>query len=420
MKEMVKGSKNTLLEHKLSANLSALNGKRLLIAFSGGRDSVALLHFFCKYAERYGITVAACHVNHGIRGRYGVRDEEFCREFCRELGVVLYVERIDVPKYVRENNISVEDAARRLRYEALNNIKNAYKFDFIVTAHHLDDMVENFFIKSFLGTSIENLRGFSIDEGLLRPFIGLYREELEEYLKFYGLNYVDDETNFSSQYVRNWVRLNIIPEIKKYNENYLKNIASLQEQSNELKNYLKSRIKFDLVKNKDYAEMEASSLKERDIFEKKYILNKMFEGFFRVERKHIDYAISNLDGNSVRVNMPNDFIFEVSFNKVRLFKKGMVEGYKFVKKITDDIVILSKMCKYIKFDGWYKDKELIIRNRREGDRLKGKKLKDIMIDKKIDLFERDRLVVVEYNNEIVWVERIFEDDKNIQIYEMGV
>lgn len=420
MKEMVKGSKNTLLEHKLSANLSALNGKRLLIAFSGGRDSVALLHFFYKYSERYGITVAACHINHGIRGRYGVRDEEFCREFCRELGVVLYVERIDVPKYVRENNISVEDAARRLRYEALNNIKNAYKYDFIVTAHHLDDMVENFFIKSFLGTSIENLRGFSIDEGLLRPFIGLYREELEEYLKFYGLNYVDDETNFSSQYVRNWVRLNIIPEIKKYNENYLKNIASLQEQSNELKNYLKSRIKFDLVKNKDYAEMEASSLKERDIFEKKYILNKMFEGFFRVERKHIDYAISNLDGNSVRVNMPNDFIFEVSFNKVRLFKKGMVEGYKFVKKITDDIVILSKMCKYIKFDGWYKDKELIIRNRREGDRLKGKKLKDIMIDKKIDLFERDRLVVVEYNNEIVWVERIFEDDKNIQIYEMGV
>lgn len=416
---MGKEKKNTRLAYNLSYGIKRFANKKLLVAFSGGRDSVALLHFLSSNSEKYGIDIYACHVNHGIRGDLADLDEKFCRDFCESLGVPLFVKKIDVPSYVRNYHLSVEDAARKLRYEALNDVKDDINCELIVTAHHLDDTVENFFIKSFLGTSIENLKGFSLNDLFVRPFQSITREDVDEYISFHRLPYVDDETNFSSDYVRNWIRLKLIPIIKGYNPGYIKNIESLQEQSKELKSYLDENIKdFSFNKRDGYIEMEKLNLINRHRFEQKYILNKMFEGMFRVERKHIEMALDILDGDSKRVNMPDDFIFEVSYRRLRLFKKSLINEYKIIKNATDDIVILPKLCKYIKFDGYYKDKLLTIRNRRYGDRIGKKKVKDMMIDMKLDLYERDLAPVITVDEEIVWVEYVYEKDKNIQIYEL--
>lgn len=419
MKKVEKDQKNTRLEYSLDGYLNKLRDKKLLVAFSGGRDSVALLHFLFSNLEKYGIYIYACHVNHGIRGEFGDLDEKFCRDFCSSLGVQLFVKNIDVPSYVKNYHFSVEDAARRLRYEALKDVKDNVGCELIVTAHHLDDTVENFFIKSFLGTSIENLKGFSLNDGLVRPFQSITRGDIDEYISYYKLPYVDDETNFSSDYVRNWVRLRLIPIIKAYNPYYMKNIESLQEQSDELKSYLEENIKdFSFNKREGYIETDKSYLINRHRFEQKYILNKMFEGMFRVERKHINMALDILGGDSKRVNMPDDFIFEVSYRRLRLFKKSFINEYKIIKNSTDDIVILPKLCKYIKFNGCYKDRLLTIRNRRHGDRIGKKKVKDMMIDMKLDLYERDLAIVIADEDRIVWVEYVYEKDKNIQIYKL--
>ncbi|MCX8084932.1 MAG: tRNA lysidine(34) synthetase TilS [Calditerrivibrio sp.] len=392
--------------------------KRLLVAFSGGRDSVALLHFLNRHRDKLKIILMACHVNHGLRGELGDRDERFCEDFCSRYGIEFVSKRIDVPTFLKNNKTSVEDAARRLRYQSLCEVLEKFNMGYIATAHHLDDMLETFFVKLFTGCAIYNLKGFN-DTKVIRPFLGVGRDLIEKYLKKYDLEYVDDETNFSEDYVRNWVRHRILPEIRSYNKGFLQNIFSIQEQSEDLKIFLEGYFSsIEIVWGDKLCYTSKQDLVKRTRLEKRYIIGKMMERFFRVEKQHIDNAIDLLDGQSKRINLPDRFLFEVSFEKVMVFHRELIEDYNFFKKETVDIVFLPKLCKYIKFSGDLKQSSLIVRNRRTGDRVAGKKLKDILIDKKIDLFDRDRLVVVEKEGNIIWVESVYEGNEEIKIYSM--
>ncbi|MGB9732105.1 MULTISPECIES: tRNA lysidine(34) synthetase TilS [Calditerrivibrio] len=402
-------------------DIDRLKNSKIVVAFSGGRDSVALLHYLYRMRESYNIKLYACHVNHGIRGEMGDRDEDFCKSFCMEFKIPLFIKKIDVPSHVSRFNLSVEDAARKLRYLALFEVLQELGADYIATAHHLDDIVETFFVKVFTGGAIYNLKGFDRNDRVLRPFANLERMQIEEYIKHNKLEYVDDETNFSSDYVRNWVRLKIIPEIRNYNRGYLNNIYSLQEQSSELKNFLHNHLADSPMKfDRSLAHLDKKYLLSKSLFERRFLLAKMFEKFFRVEKKHIDNAMNLLVGKSKRINMPDGFIFEVSMNKVIIFHRDLIEKFIFLKKESDDIVFLPKLCKYIKFDGSLRDAVLIIRNRKDGDRVDGSKLKDILIEKKIDKFDRDRLVVVEKDGKIIWVENVWEVNENIKAVDMEV
>lgn len=417
---MGRGTRDILLDYRVKNDLKKFNNKKLLVAFSGGRDSVALLHFLHINAQEYNYKIVACHINHGIRGDLALRDETFCRKFCQSYLIDLIVESLDVPGYVKRYGCSIEDGARRLRYEALFKIRQLLQCDLIVTAHHQDDYIENFFVKAFLGSSIENLKGFGSNNYLVRPFRNIGRKAIEHYIEEHNLGYVDDETNFSVDFVRNWVRLKIVPEIRSYNEHYLKNILALQEQSEELKDYMEKKLSnIEIVREVSYAEVKKRDIVFLHPFEQKYIINKMVEGFFRVERKHIENILKLINGNSRRISLPDNFLCEVSFNKIRLFKRDMIKDYEIVKNSGDDIVILPKLCKYIKFGGFYRDKFLTVRNRRNGDRIGSDKVKDLMIDRKIDLFERDRAIIVEYDSRIIWAEYIYEKE-GIEVFRLEV
>jgi len=132
---MEKETKGILLDYRVKNDLKKFNNKKLLVAFSGGRDSVALLHFLYKNTQKYNYEIVACHINHGIRGDLALRDETFCREFCKAYSIELIVETLDVPCYVKRYGCSVEDGARKLRYEALFKIMQLLKCDVIVTGH---------------------------------------------------------------------------------------------------------------------------------------------------------------------------------------------------------------------------------------------------------------------------------------------
>lgn len=401
--------------------LNILKNSKILVAFSGGRDSVALLHFLYSKKDKFHYELYACHVNHGIRGEFADRDERFCIDFCDKLGVPIFVKKVDVAAFLSKNRCSVEDAARRLRYEALFQTLEEIGGDYIVTAHHLDDIVETFFVKVFTGSAIYNLRGFTKEDKILRPFIDIERSRIELYVKSNGLSFVDDETNFSSDYVRNWVRNTIIPEIKSYNKGYLNNVISIQEQSKELKTFIEKQLSdAPLIFGEMFAEIEKGYILSKTVFERRYLLSKMFERFFRVERKHIENGLKLLKGASRRINMPDDYIFETSFSKVMIFHKNLIDPYIFDKKESDDIVILPKICKYIKFSGNLKNTRLTIRNRRHGDRVGGWKLKDLFIEQKIDKFDRDRLVIVEKDGEIIWVEKVWERNDEVKLLKMEV
>ncbi len=187
----------------------------LLLAFSGGVDSVALALCIVELKDFLKLKrFALAHVNHQLRGEESYRDEAFCVEFAKAKGLEVFVERIEV-KLKGEN---LESKARELRYQALEEIRQREGFDLIATAHHLNDLVETVLLWLVRGSGREGLFGFEEKEGVvIRPLYLATREEIEDFVKSKGENWVEDSTNYNLKYARNLIRHKVIPELKKIN-----------------------------------------------------------------------------------------------------------------------------------------------------------------------------------------------------------
>lgn len=187
------------------------SGGTMLVAVSGGRDSVCLLHYLASLGRRRGFAVAAAHYNHLMRPTAG-RDEAFVAGLCRELSVPLYVERGDVRAIARQEGWGVEEAGRRLRYDFLERTADAIGASRIATAHHLSDQAETVVLNLLRGTGPEGLAGIPPVRGrLIRPLLQTPRQEIEAYLKAHGLGHVEDETNDSMDFTRNRLRQEVWP-----------------------------------------------------------------------------------------------------------------------------------------------------------------------------------------------------------------
>lgn len=194
------------------------DGKSVLVALSGGADSTALLYGAVRLAEKCGFKVFASHVNHKIRGAEADRDEKFCRELCEKLGVKLFVVKLDVPKLAKERGESLELCARNVRYAALENFRQKKKIDLIATAHNADDNAETVVHNLIRGTGIDGLAGIPEQRDLIiRPLLGFYRNEIEEYLNELGAEFVNDSTNADTEYTRNFLRHVVLPVMKRVN-----------------------------------------------------------------------------------------------------------------------------------------------------------------------------------------------------------
>lgn len=401
---------STLFEKELLENIGYCKNKKILVAFSGGADSSALLYALVKNNFR----VIACHVNHRIRGKLSDRDEKFCVDFCKRLNVELIVRKVDVPEYVKKNKVSVEEAARKLRYDELFKVSKEKNADYIFTAHQMDDLVETFFVKLFQGSSIYNLKGFGFDEEFLkRPLLYIEKGLILDFIKMENIEFVVDETNFSSDYVRNWLRNEIIPAINSYCAGYIKNILKVQNESEELKSYLLLKTK-DIQFNRQgvYYSCSLNKLSKLESYEKKFVLSEFFRKFFRVEKVHVELALKCIEKSehSVRINLPKDYIFEKSYDNVYFFKKNVLGGFRYNKNTGDVVVYVREVGKKVEFSGELVNMDLLVRNRRYGDRFNGKKIKDLFIDNKVDLFLRDISCVVESCGEIIYVENIMKNE----------
>jgi len=189
-------------------------GDKILVAFSGGPDSVFALNFLKKYQRRLKIELAAAHINHNLR-KNAVKDEHFCRNFCSEMGIDLFVHSADVKEISKKLKISIEEAARGVRYDFLNKKMLEIKFDKIVTAHNKNDNLETVLLNLFKGTGIRGLSGIPVVRGkIIRPFLVLSKDEILNCMKHQNINYRIDESNLSDDYQRNFIRNRLVPEIK--------------------------------------------------------------------------------------------------------------------------------------------------------------------------------------------------------------
>ncbi|MEE0929311.1 MAG: tRNA lysidine(34) synthetase TilS [Acutalibacteraceae bacterium] len=213
------------------------DNKNVTVALSGGADSVCLLMALKKLSAEYGITLSAIHVNHMLRGDESFRDEAFVKELCEKNGIPLVVKREDVNALATESGVSVELAARELRYKIFK--ENAEGL--VATAHSADDNLETVLYNLTRGTGIKGLCGIPPKRDIfIRPLILCTREEIEGFLAENGAEFVTDSTNLTDQYTRNFIRHKGVTVLKKVNPSVAKNISVMADNLREDEEFLSS------------------------------------------------------------------------------------------------------------------------------------------------------------------------------------
>lgn len=214
-------------------------GSSLLVAFSGGIDSVALTLAMLELKDFMRLKrLALAHINHGIRGEESDRDEDFCKDFAKRYGLELFVRRLNLRERVKGENL--EALAREKRYRALREIKEQGGFDLIATAHHLNDLVETALLWLVRGAGLEGLLGFEEKEGdIVRPLYLIKREEIEDFVSSRAEVWVEDSTNYDLRFARNRIRHRVIPELKAINPNFEESFLRLRQVLKEEDNLMK-------------------------------------------------------------------------------------------------------------------------------------------------------------------------------------
>jgi tRNA(Ile)-lysidine synthase len=392
-------------ERLIETNTSELNGRAVLVAFSGGKDSCSLLHWLSVNRERLSIRLAACHVNHMIRGENAERDALLCENFCRQYKIPFYLEKRNVPEFASKEGKGLEQAARTLRYDSLGLIAEKEGFELILTAHTKDDMAETFFIRVFQGASLYTLGGVKKRFGkIFRPMLDISTADVLEYINQYAIPTTFDETNDDTTYLRNWVRKDIMSAIKGYNPAFLDKINELMEQSVQLDSYMSKRLKdIFIYKDEVYRSDKLQSLEPE---EQAWAIRNLLTSLFRAEKRHIEEVLRIIkDKQSTRIDLPMGYHAECSFGVLRIFNAELLKEINLIKPAGASEVKLKN--KKLKFTGHLVQAELSIRTRKNGDRIGKKKLKDLFIDSKTELFDRDTALIVEEDHKIIWVETIY-------------
>ena len=214
------------LQLHIKQNLSFLSGKKLLLAVSGGIDSVVLVQLF----NQLGYEIAIAHCNFGLRSEESDGDEQFVRNLVAKDEIPVFVNRFDTKQYALSSKVSIQLAARELRYNWFAEIMQQHGYDYLLTAHHADDSAETFLINFTRGTGIEGLLGIPQQNGnIVRPLLPFTREEIETYAKDNNIQWREDSSNSSDKYLRNKLRHHVLPLLKELNPSFSESFAQTIE-----------------------------------------------------------------------------------------------------------------------------------------------------------------------------------------------
>ena len=210
-------SQQILKDFKLSAKT------KLLVAVSGGVDSMVLCDLLVKAKMNFSVA----HCNFQLRGKNSEEDEEFIRNYCDENKIPFFAEKFNVKQYKESGNYSTQMAARELRYNWFNGLISEYQFDYLLTAHHLNDSLETFLINLSRGTGINGLKGIRNQESqILRPLLPYSKAQILQYAVKYNLQWREDKSNSETDYVRNKIRHQIVPILEEIHPQFLQNFSN--------------------------------------------------------------------------------------------------------------------------------------------------------------------------------------------------
>lgn len=412
-------------------NMLNKNGK-VLCGLSGGADSVCLTYVL----KRLGYEVYALHVEHGIRGEEALRDLAFAKEFCEKYGIEFFSEHADIPKRAKEEKLSIETCARNERYALLREYAQKLNCP-IAVAHNKNDQAETVLMHLVRGSGLNGLCGMDgVSGNIIRPLLCTERSEIEEYLNSNNLHFVTDSTNNDSNYSRNRMRLEVMPQLKNINGSVTDSIFSCSEL---LKGY---RDFFEDICEKEFSSLLLYSDKNKlklKICELNPILR---DGIIRLaikkinghtvdlEKKHTeDIASLFFKQSGKEIHLPFSLRVRREFDTLVFFKSEDFSycEYEFLQNKTyafQNTTVYSKFCQSAKkeFNTEYVDFDLLppnltLRTRQSGDRISplglngSMTLKKYFIDKKIPKDIRDTLPLIASGSEILVILGITVSEK---------
>lgn len=392
------------------------------VAFSGGADSTALLDMLYKS----GIRVAAIHINHMIRGEEADLDEQFCRLFCAERNIPFFSKRINVPLEAQKSGEGLEEAARRLRYAAIEKIAAAQGITKIATAHHADDNAETLIFNITRGSGLRGAGGIPpVRDIYIRPLLCCSREEILEYCKEHGLSFVIDSTNADTDYTRNYIRHKIIPAIRELNPNYAEAFFRFTQSVRQDNGYIEqiANSYSNTTPRNILAELPDAVLsryirKEAAKFE--YIpSHHAVESVMRAIRQGNEFIKTDLGCGITAVcdrdklyltkggeNKAKDYYVRLQYGENEIPGAGRIylaRGRQEADKLKNIYKISIHTC--LKFDKIIGN--LFARPRKEGDSYRyggmTRSLKKLFNAKKIPVCQRDLIPIIKDNTGIIWV-----------------
>ena len=418
----------------------------VIVACSGGPDSLALLDVLNRLEDVLSIRVIAAHYEHGIRGEASKADADFVRKYCRANEIPFFMESGKIPVVTKITGESMETAARRMRYDFLNRVAAGFDNGVIATAHHADDQAETVLMHIIRGTGTKGISGILPKRGnIIRPLLIFSKADLMAYCREQGLSPRVDETNFVADCKRNQIRLELLPLLKKkYNINITRNLCNLADIASADEKLLNELTQKAVAELCNTTELNRISCRTADILKQPLALQRRVIQYMAQYMEtslsfgHVEalrcLIADNATGSSI--NLPGDCQGRISYGIVYVEKNysdflknddtikdnsldmklipfseillndGGIISSKLVHSLADEIPFSKN---HIYCDASKSGRSVIVRYRRPGDRLLlsagRKKLKDFLIDEKIERNRRDYLPVVvsSLNGEIIWV-----------------
>jgi tRNA(Ile)-lysidine synthase len=437
-------------------------GQTLLVAVSGGQDSVCLLHVLNNLQSMLGISLHVAHLDHQLRGKDSTADARYVAALAKKLGIPCTVEKRDVLKYQKENGLSLEEAAREVRYGFLAETAKSIGADSAAIGHTLDDQAETILLHLIRGTGTKGLRGLQPVTDwpypfhklkIIRPLLDVRREETAAYCARYGLKPRQDATNLSLEPLRNKVRLELLPLLKTYNPKIVESLQRMSQLAGDDITHLENEANLlwqNIAGYKDNTViLDKRTLQKLDVSLQRILLRMAVEtaaGTLKdIEARHIEEMVRAVAGPVGRtIDLPYGLVFSSDYLGYYLGKAGAKQSELPILTGEHTIRIPGKteipgwlIQTYIiesdkldVFDNGYTaffdynltGKKLTVRARKRGDRFQPfgmsetKKLGQFMLDAKIPRGLRDQVPVVASPDEIIWVAG-YRIDERVKVTE---
>lgn len=417
-----------------------------VVGVSGGPDSMALLHLLYTHRQRFGLRIIVVSIDHSLRAADSEADVAYVRDQCTALEIEFVAVEVDVPTYKREKGLSTQVAARTLRYRAYEEQVTRFAADYLALGHHGDDQIETMLMALGRTTNLKALSGIPLKRAfhqaeIIRPLLVVSREEIEMYCRNNGIHARTDASNEDTVYTRNNLRANVVPHLKRQNNNLHMTMQSLSESLLADEKFIMDRAReiagqeIAFSKNAKAATFRVNDFNAHPVSLQRRIYRLILDYLYDELPSGLSYVHEEiflsvfLDGaTNKKLDFPNGLKLERTYDQVKIYfaDDSIVTGS--FSAIVDEIpssiplpngqmlrVTYSKTLETSQSNTYIFSKgqvsfPLHIRNRKPGDRirLKGlhgsKKLKDLFIDEKIPRGLRDSVYIVADNNgEIMWV-----------------